>query len=178
MLDYWRVVLIEKNFPTNKVQCSGFAGYGLKPILFDRIFFSGEDLKRSSNLTTILRWMTLYFKSPFFFSLNDADKGAPHTHTFSVATQIYLSRKWIDFRNSQFAPSWNNPFPVATVSWENNSLYSFWCPGEITRPEDKQKNTESLELALFRPVFFCLFLLNQKRTCSENIYLKLVVSTG
>ena len=55
MLDYWRVVLIEKTFPANKVQCSGFAGYGLKPILFDRIFFSGEDLKRSSNLATILR---------------------------------------------------------------------------------------------------------------------------
>lgn len=88
-----------------------------------------------------------------------------HTHTYIhlvFCNKSYLSRKLIDFRNSQFAPSWNNPFSCGhcVMGKTTRKLYSFWCPGEITRPEDKQKNTESLELA---HVSTCCFSLHPKK---------------
>lgn len=85
------------------------------------------------------------------------------THIHLVfCNKSYLSRKLIDFRNSQFAPSWNNPFSCGhcVMGKTTRKLYSFWCPGEITRPEDKQKNTESLELA---HVSTCCFSLHPKK---------------
>ena len=58
---------------------------------------------------------------------------------------------------------------------KNNSLYSFWCPGEITRPEDKQKTPNRWS---WLQVSTCFFHYTKKNTCSKHIYLKLVVSTG